>query len=143
MERVDGSLSINSASLGRPFVCPCRLAIHPPCLLQRCSRGRDPVRAEAHAGRPPKDHRRAVTQTPLRPLFLPRYLPPFTRSAFMSPDAVVVGSGPNGLAAAIELARAGLKTVVREAQATVGGGLRSDMLTLPGFLHDVCSSVHP
>jgi len=61
----------------------------------------------------------------------------------MSPDAVVVGSGPNGLAAAIELARAGLKTVLREAQATVGGGLRSEALTLPGFTHDVCSAVHP
>jgi phytoene dehydrogenase-like protein len=61
----------------------------------------------------------------------------------MSPDALVVGSGPNGLAAAIELARAGLKTVVREAGATAGGGLRTEALTLPGFLHDVCSAVHP
>ena len=61
----------------------------------------------------------------------------------MSPDAVVVGSGPNGLAAAIVLARAGLKTVLREAQATLGGGLRSAELTLPGYTHDVCSAVHP
>ena len=61
----------------------------------------------------------------------------------MTPDAVVVGSGPNGLAAAITLAQAGLKTLLREAQPTVGGGLRSSELTLPGFTHDVCSAVHP
>src|ERR671918_3247132 len=58
------------------------------------------------------------------------------------PDAVVVGAGPNGLAAAITLAQAGLKTVLREAQPTVGGGLRCAELTLPGFVHDVCSAVH-
>jgi phytoene dehydrogenase-like protein len=54
----------------------------------------------------------------------------------------VVGSGPNGLAAAITLAQAGLKTVLREAAPTVGGGLRSEELTLPGFVHDVCSAIH-
>ena len=58
-------------------------------------------------------------------------------------DAVVVGSGPNGLAAAITLARAGYSVLVREANATIGGGARSAELTLPGFLHDVCSAVHP
>ena len=58
-------------------------------------------------------------------------------------DAVVVGAGPNGLAAAITLARAGRRVLVREACATVGGGTRSAELTLPGYLHDVCSAVHP
>jgi phytoene dehydrogenase-like protein len=60
-----------------------------------------------------------------------------------TPDAVVVGSGPNGLAAAIMLAQAGMRTLLREAQPTLGGGLRSSELTLPGFVHDVCSAVHP
>src|SRR5260370_42441135 len=58
-------------------------------------------------------------------------------------DAVVVGSGPNGLAAAIELARAGWSVCVIEARDTVGGGARSAELTLPGFIHDVCSAIHP
>src|SRR5438046_6290921 len=58
-------------------------------------------------------------------------------------DAVVVGSGPNGLAAAIALARAGCSVLVCEANATIGGGTRSAELTRPGFLHDVCSAVHP
>lgn len=58
-------------------------------------------------------------------------------------DAIVVGSGPNGLAAAIVLAREGFSVLVREAQATIGGGARSAELTLPGFVHDICSAVHP
>jgi phytoene dehydrogenase-like protein len=58
-------------------------------------------------------------------------------------DAIVVGSGPNGLAAAITLARAGRSVLVLEARETVGGGCRSAQLTLPGHLHDVCSAVHP
>jgi len=58
-------------------------------------------------------------------------------------DAVVVGSGPNGLAAAIALAQRGLSVVVLEAQPTIGGGARSAELTLPGFTHDVCSAIHP
>jgi phytoene dehydrogenase-like protein len=58
-------------------------------------------------------------------------------------DAVVIGSGPNGLSAAIELARANLSTLVVEARDTPGGGMRTAELTLPGFAHDVCSTVHP
>ncbi len=58
-------------------------------------------------------------------------------------DAVVVGAGPNGLAAALTLARAGIGVEVFEGAPTVGGGTRTEELTLPGFAHDVCSAVHP
>src|SRR5918997_1918630 len=58
-------------------------------------------------------------------------------------DAVVVGAGPNGLAAAVELARNGRSVAVLEAEQTVGGGTRSAELTLPGFVHDLGSAIHP
>ncbi len=58
-------------------------------------------------------------------------------------DAVVVGGGPNGLSAAITIARAGRSVLLLEAESVVGGGTRSEELTLPGFVHDVCSAVHP
>jgi phytoene dehydrogenase-like protein len=58
-------------------------------------------------------------------------------------DAVVVGSGPNGLAAAITIAQAGRSVLLLEAKETVGGGTRTEELTLPGFRHDVCSAIHP
>ena len=58
-------------------------------------------------------------------------------------DAIVVGAGPNGLAAAIELARAGKRVRIYEADSTAGGGTRSAALTLPGFIHDPCSTAHP
>lgn len=60
-----------------------------------------------------------------------------------TPDAIVVGAGPNGLAAAVTLARAGLSVQVHERNSTIGGGARSAEVTLPGFLHDLCSAVHP
>src|SRR5690606_23787651 len=58
-------------------------------------------------------------------------------------DAIVVGSGPNGLAAAITLQQCGLSVLVLEGENTIGGGLRSKELTLPGYVHDVCSAIHP
>lgn len=58
-------------------------------------------------------------------------------------DAIVVGSGPNGLAAAIALQQSGLSVLLLEAKDKIGGGLRSAELTLPGFTHDICSAIHP
>jgi phytoene dehydrogenase-like protein len=63
--------------------------------------------------------------------------------ASQNAKACVIGSGPNGLTAAIMLAQAGLRTTVFEAQPTIGGSTRSAALTLPGFVHDICSAVHP
>ncbi len=60
-----------------------------------------------------------------------------------NPDAVIVGSGPNGLAAAVTLSAAGLKVLVIEGAPAIGGGCRTEELTLPGFRHDVCSAGHP
>jgi phytoene dehydrogenase-like protein len=58
-------------------------------------------------------------------------------------DAVIVGSGPNGLAAAITIAQQGLSVLVIEAADMIGGGIRSAQLTLPGYIHDICSAIHP
>lgn len=58
-------------------------------------------------------------------------------------DAIIIGSGPNGLSAGIELAKNNLKVLILEASETVGGGMRTGSITLPGFLHDHCSAVHP
>src|SRR5438876_6756391 len=57
--------------------------------------------------------------------------------------AVVIGSGPNGLTGAIVLAQSGYDVDLYEAEETIGGGMRSAELTLPGFVHDVCSAIHP
>jgi phytoene dehydrogenase-like protein len=59
------------------------------------------------------------------------------------PDAIVIGAGPNGLTAAVTLALAGVDVLVCEATGRIGGGARTDALTLPGFRHDTCSAVHP
>jgi phytoene dehydrogenase-like protein len=75
--------------------------------------------------------------------------PPRTSSSISAPlvreryDAVVVGAGPNGLAAAIRLAQAGWEVLLVEGAPTVGGGTRSAERTVPGFVHDVCSAIHP
>jgi phytoene dehydrogenase-like protein len=61
----------------------------------------------------------------------------------MTYDAVVIGAGPNGLSAAVELARNGLKVLVLEKSEEIGGGTRSAPLTLPGYIHDICSAIHP
>ena len=58
-------------------------------------------------------------------------------------DAVVIGSGPNGLAAAITMQQQGLKVLIIEAKSTIGGGMRTSELTIPGYQHDICSAVHP
>jgi phytoene dehydrogenase-like protein len=74
---------------------------------------------------------------------LRRSKPPVAERVDSGVDAIVVGAGPNGLAAAVILARAGLRVRLYERESTVGGGARTAELTLPGFLHDVCSAVHP
>ena len=61
----------------------------------------------------------------------------------LSRSAAVIGSGPNGLTAAVVLARAGFDVEVFEAAPKIGGGTRTEELTLPGFRHDVCSAIHP
>ena len=58
-------------------------------------------------------------------------------------DAVIIGSGPNGLAAGILLAQNGLSVLIVEASEEIGGGVRSAELTLPGFTHDICSAIMP
>src|SRR5437868_11865216 len=58
-------------------------------------------------------------------------------------DTIIIGSGPNGLAAAITMQQAGPSTLLVEAKDVIGGGLRSAELTLPHFIHDVCSAIHP
>ena len=58
-------------------------------------------------------------------------------------DAIVVGSGPNGLAAAVTLQQKGLQVLLLEGKETIGGGLRTAEITLPGYRHDICSAIHP
>ena len=82
-----------------------------------------------------------LTTPDANPLFHRRIGPDLTQERKYG--GVVIGSGPNGLAAAIVLARAGRSVLVLEAEEQIGGGTRSEELTLPGFTHDLCSAVHP
>ena len=84
-------------------------------------------------------------ETRRRPNLRPANRQPPTANRYSAPmhDAVIVGSGPNGLAAAIVLARAGRSVLVLEARETIGGGARTEQVTLPGFHHDICSAIHP
>src|SRR5437764_31066 len=80
------------------------------------------------------------------PLWLSRWPnPPYSQRmpSQSSYDAVIVGSGPNGLAAAVRLAQEKLSVLVLEAEPTIGGAVRSAEITLPGFTHDICSAIHP
>lgn len=69
--------------------------------------------------------------------------PRVNRTRTVTYDAVIVGSGPNGLSAAITLAREGMSVLVLEGKDTIGGGARTEEVTLPGFRHDICSAIHP
>src|SRR5215813_7551848 len=99
----------------------------PTSMAASCSR---PSRSAA--GRGPERSRRATARRRLR-----------VASAESLSEAIVVGSGPNGMACAVELARNGVEVTVLEAAETIGGGTRTSELTVPGLLHDDCSATHP
>src|SRR5690606_14113191 len=92
---------------------------------------------------PVRDPRRAAGHRGLVDSRAGRRLRATRAAELVSVDVTVVGSGPNGLAAAVTLAHAGLSVRVLERAATIGGGLRTLELTEPGFRHDLCSAVHP
>ena len=101
------------------------------------------MRRARGTGSAPRSVRPATTT--VAPPLLPHAAPlPTTRPRTASGyDAIVVGAGPNGLAAAIAMARAGRRVLIREGASRVGGGMRSEEITLPGCVHDLCSAVHP
>lgn len=102
-----------------------------------------PMLGPAQQFRRTSSTRTSLTNAPILPCPRRERLVGVVTDGARERDAIVVGSGPNGLAAAIRLAQAGRSVLVLEAEETIGGGLRSAELTLPGFVHDVCSAIHP
>jgi len=149
----DGSMGASGAAANRGVASgmpPDGLASDPgsgPATASASAKGTESASASAHTPNPgtaPAPDSTAATKPETSPAPDPEPAPdvPGPRAA-KNYDAIIVGSGPNGLAAAVRLALEGLTVLVLEAEATIGGGTRTKELIQPGYLHDVCSAVHP